>query len=112
MTCLSDSASKAELGSASFRNEVGVGVLLPFQASWVLSAQWVQLYSSIVHPAKEGIAITQLRVTVQRCLSRCGNSKEGFSRRSGGISFEKKLSFHLCFGTEEAHFQCQHHIPH
>ena len=76
MTCLSDSASKAELGSASFRNEVGVGMLLPFQASWVLSAQWVQLCSSIVHPAKEGIAITQLRVTVQRCLSRCGNNKE------------------------------------
>ena len=108
----SNSASKAELGSASFWNKVGVGVPLPLQASWVLSAQWVHLCSSIVHPAKEGVAITQLRVTVQRCVSRCGNNKEGFSRRSGGISFEKKLSFHLCFGPEEAHFQCQHHLPH
>lgn len=55
----SNSASKAELGSASLRNEVGVGVLAP-PGELGPSAQWVQLCSSIAHPVKEGIAITQL----------------------------------------------------
>lgn len=38
------------------------------------------------------------------------NNKEGFPEGLGDF-LEKKLYFRLCFGTEEAHFQCQPHLP-
>lgn len=59
-----------------------------------------------------GITITQLRVTVQQRLPQCGNTKEGFSRGFGEFPLRtNEVSFHFGFGSGEAHFQRQHHLP-